>query len=209
MAPPRTIKSYPGLLARHLAVIATLAQGLSLRDGRKLIAAELPVLGSSADVNATIAALRDVLPGSADGREISPIVPHIIGQAAIMTWLGDGGGLPLLKLKSDFTGCWRQNWGDKDFRLRLWQATRRAMKLPAVCSGSWLSQHPTRYPFVACPLARPATWFVLAYLQLTARKSDKKYYTEATMRVSVHTYARTLQNWFEGASDCHPHFRAS
>jgi tetratricopeptide (TPR) repeat protein len=95
-----TDQRYPGLLARHMAVLATLAQGLSLQHARRLIVEELPTLGSSADVNSALAALRDALPRSGDGREISAIAPDVIGEAAIMAWLGDGGALPNLGLEA-------------------------------------------------------------------------------------------------------------
>src|SRR5216683_7310649 len=50
-------------------------------------------LGSSADINTTLAALRDGLPGAGDGPEIAPILPDIVGEAAIIFWLGSGGVL--------------------------------------------------------------------------------------------------------------------
>ena len=87
-------RRHPGLLARHMAVLATLCQGLTLGDARALIEEESQRLGSSADINATMAALRDGLPGAEDGPQIAPILPDIVGEAAIICWLGNGGELP-------------------------------------------------------------------------------------------------------------------
>src|SRR5262249_17050007 len=87
-------RRHPGLVARHLAVLATLAQGMSLSNVRKLIEEETGRLGSSADVNATLEALRDALPAGSEGREIAPILPDMVGEAAILLWLGRGGVLP-------------------------------------------------------------------------------------------------------------------
>jgi tetratricopeptide (TPR) repeat protein len=86
-------RRHPGLLAQHIAVLATLCQGLTLADARTLIEEESQRLGSSADINATIAALRDGLPGAGDGPEIAPILPDIVGEAAIICWFGNGGEL--------------------------------------------------------------------------------------------------------------------
>jgi tetratricopeptide (TPR) repeat protein len=87
-------RRHPGLLAQHLAVLTTLAQGLSAAEARKLIEEERSRLGSSADVNATLVALRDGLPAGEGTPEIAPILPKIIGEAAVLAWLGDGGELP-------------------------------------------------------------------------------------------------------------------
>src|SRR5258708_1238543 len=83
----------PGLLARHMAVLATLSQGLTLADARTLVEEESQRLGSSADINTTVAALRDGLPGAGDWPEIAPILPDIVGEAAIIFWLGNDGVL--------------------------------------------------------------------------------------------------------------------
>ncbi len=89
-------RRHPGLLAQHAAVLATLCQGLTLGDARVLMVEESKRLGSSADINATVAALRDGLPGAEDGPQIAPILPDIVGEAAIMCWLGNGGVLSRL-----------------------------------------------------------------------------------------------------------------
>jgi tetratricopeptide (TPR) repeat protein len=89
-------RRHPGLLAQHAAILATLCQGLTLRDARALMEEESKRLGSSADINATVAALRDGLPGAEDGPQIAPILPDIVGEAAIMCWLGNGGELSRL-----------------------------------------------------------------------------------------------------------------
>jgi hypothetical protein len=67
-----------------------LCQGLTLAEASALIEAEAGRLKSSADIGTTVAALRDGLPGTGDGREIAPILPDIVGEAAIMCWLGEG-----------------------------------------------------------------------------------------------------------------------
>jgi tetratricopeptide (TPR) repeat protein len=83
----------PGFLARHAAVLATLCQGLTLAESRALIEAEAARLKSSADIGTTVAALQDGLPGTGGGPEIAPILPDIVGEAAVMCWLGEGGVL--------------------------------------------------------------------------------------------------------------------
>jgi tetratricopeptide (TPR) repeat protein len=89
-------RRHPGLLAQHAAVLATLCQGLALGDARTLMEKESKRLGSSADINTTMAALLDGLPGAEEGLEIAPILPDIVGEAAIMCWLGQGGELSRL-----------------------------------------------------------------------------------------------------------------
>src|SRR5437899_1113498 len=89
-------RRHPGLLAQHIAVLATLVQGLSLGDARALMEEESKRLGSAADINATVAALQDGLPAVGDGPEIAPILPDIVGEAAIIVWLGNGGVLSRL-----------------------------------------------------------------------------------------------------------------
>src|SRR5258708_11710373 len=79
-------------LARHGAVLATLCQGLTLADARKLIKDEAARLDTTADINATVTALRNGLPGT-DGQDVAPILPDIVGEAGIMYWLGDRGVL--------------------------------------------------------------------------------------------------------------------
>jgi len=93
-------RRYRGLLARHVAVLATLAQGLSLGDARQLLEEEKGRLNSSADVNATLEALRDALPAGSEGGEIAPILPDMVGEAAILVWLGRGGVLPALGIEA-------------------------------------------------------------------------------------------------------------
>jgi hypothetical protein len=94
-------------LARHAAVLATLCQGLSLGDARALIDEESKRVGSAADINATVEALRDGLPAIGDGPEIAPILPDIVGEAAIMCWLGNGGVLSGLGIIDPFASIHR------------------------------------------------------------------------------------------------------
>jgi hypothetical protein len=84
-------QQHPGFAVRHMAVLTTLAQGLTLADARKLAQQELDVLGSSAGLNNVIDALRNALPRG--GAAIAPILPDIIGEAAILIWLGQRGVL--------------------------------------------------------------------------------------------------------------------
>jgi tetratricopeptide (TPR) repeat protein len=88
-------QQHPGFAARHMAVLATLAQGITLADVRKLTQHELDVLGSSADLNNVIDALRNALPRGSDAA-VAPILPDVIGEAAILIWLGNAGVLPNL-----------------------------------------------------------------------------------------------------------------
>jgi tetratricopeptide (TPR) repeat protein len=89
-------RRHPGLLAQHMAVLATLCQGVTLGDARTLMQEESKRLGSWADINATVAAVLDGLPAIGDGPQIAPILPDIVGEAAIMCWLGNGGALSRL-----------------------------------------------------------------------------------------------------------------
>jgi hypothetical protein len=94
-------RRHPGFLAKHTAVLATLCQGLSLEDARSLMAEESKRVGSGAEINDTLVALRDGLPGAGDGPEIAPVLPDIVGEAAIMLWLGSGGVLPGLGIETE------------------------------------------------------------------------------------------------------------
>jgi tetratricopeptide (TPR) repeat protein len=93
-----TDQEHPGFATRHMAVLATLAQGLALADLRQLAQRELDLLGSTAGLNNVIDALRNALPrgGSA---AVAPILPDIIGEAAILTWLGERGALSELGIE--------------------------------------------------------------------------------------------------------------
>ncbi|HWX62296.1 tetratricopeptide repeat protein [Bradyrhizobium sp.] len=93
-----TDQEHPGFATRHMAVLATLAQGLALADLRQLAQRELDLLGSTAGLNNVIDALRNALPrgGSA---AVAPILPDIIGEAAILIWLGERGALSELGIE--------------------------------------------------------------------------------------------------------------
>jgi tetratricopeptide (TPR) repeat protein len=91
-------RRHRGFLARHIAVVATLTQGLSPADARSLIEEEAKRLGSAADIGGTVAALRDGLPAAGNEPQIAPILPDIVGEAAIVLWLGNGGALSELGL---------------------------------------------------------------------------------------------------------------
>jgi tetratricopeptide (TPR) repeat protein len=88
-----TYRGHPGFLLRHIAVMATLRQGLLLGEARQFIEDEARAIGRSADVSASLEALRDALPGLFEERELSPIQPDIVGEAAILIWLGQRGVL--------------------------------------------------------------------------------------------------------------------
>jgi len=77
-----------GALGRHLAALTTLASGLSRREARQIIEDEKLRLGSLADTSSVLRALRDALPAEVAGHEIAPIQPDMIGEAALLIWLG-------------------------------------------------------------------------------------------------------------------------
>ena len=78
---------YPGWFLRHMAVMTTLAQGLTLKEARSLAKNELTVVDFNATLELTIQALMDALPGE-EGNKLSSIQPDIIGEAAILLWFG-------------------------------------------------------------------------------------------------------------------------
>jgi tetratricopeptide (TPR) repeat protein len=84
-------RSHSGRFVRHMAVMATLLQGLTLVEARGLATTEREALGSAASLDATMEALADALPESGDG--VAPILPDVIGEAAILAWLGPKGGI--------------------------------------------------------------------------------------------------------------------
>jgi tetratricopeptide (TPR) repeat protein len=77
----------PGAFVRHMAAMATLTQGLVLAEARALARAELAAPDLNASVDLTLAALRDALPGAGEG--IAPILPDIVGEAAILAAFAD------------------------------------------------------------------------------------------------------------------------
>ncbi|MGD0764155.1 MAG: tetratricopeptide repeat protein [Roseiarcus sp.] len=92
-------QNHRGAFVRHLAAMATLTQGLTREEARALAEGELAALKSSAPLNASLEALRDALPGQGEAGGVAPILPDIIGEAAILAWLGKDGpvaqwGLP-------------------------------------------------------------------------------------------------------------------
>ena len=83
----------PGAFVRHMAVMATLTQGLALPEARALAKSELGALDSTASLDPTLEALTDALPEATAKGGVAPILPDIVGEAAILTWLGAGGDL--------------------------------------------------------------------------------------------------------------------
>ena len=84
--------AHPGAFARHMAVVATLVQGLNLAEARALATKEREALNSSASLDATIAALTDALPESGANGGVAPILPDVVGEGAILAWFGPRGG---------------------------------------------------------------------------------------------------------------------
>ena len=81
----------PSRFVRHMAVMATLVQGLRATEARQLAAKEPETFRNNASLDATIAALTDALPAP-DG-EIAPVRPDVVGEAAIIAWLSPQGAL--------------------------------------------------------------------------------------------------------------------
>ena len=86
-------RNKPGTFVRHMGVMATLTQGLTLHEARSLAKSELAAMESSASLNATIEALLDALPASDSDGGVAPILPDIIGEGAILAWLSANRGL--------------------------------------------------------------------------------------------------------------------
>jgi hypothetical protein len=84
---------FPGAFVRHMAAIATLLQGLTVGEARRLTAQEIEALKSSADIDATVDTLMDALPMSDILGGVAPILPDIVGEGAILAWFGRNGGL--------------------------------------------------------------------------------------------------------------------
>jgi tetratricopeptide (TPR) repeat protein len=87
------LQEQPGAFVRHMGVMATLTQGLTRAEARALAKTERGAVDSAAALDATIAALTNALPMSDENEGIGPILPDIIGEAAILSWLGPQGGL--------------------------------------------------------------------------------------------------------------------
>jgi tetratricopeptide (TPR) repeat protein len=92
-------QNHRGAFVRHLAVMATLTQGLTREEARGLAEGELSALRSSAPLNASLEAVCDALPGAGGNGGVAPILPDIVGEGAILAWLGKDGpvaqwGLP-------------------------------------------------------------------------------------------------------------------
>ncbi len=84
---------FPGAFVRHMAVITTLLQGLTLDEARTLAATEREASGSAASLDATMEALTDALPEASANGGVAPILPDIVGEGAILAWLGPQGGV--------------------------------------------------------------------------------------------------------------------
>jgi tetratricopeptide (TPR) repeat protein len=86
-------QSKPGAFVRHMAVMATLTEGLTLVEARTLAMKECKANGSIASLDATIEALADALPAP-EAKGIAPIVPDIIGEGAVLAWFRPDGAAP-------------------------------------------------------------------------------------------------------------------
>jgi tetratricopeptide (TPR) repeat protein len=84
---------FPGAFVRHMAAIATLLQGLTIAEAREIAASEMDALRWAADLNATVDALTDALPASDTKGSVAPILPDIVGEAAILAWFGANSAL--------------------------------------------------------------------------------------------------------------------
>jgi hypothetical protein len=84
-------QDHRGAFVRHLAAMATLTQGLTREEARALAEGELAALKSGAPLNASLEALRDALPGAGGNDGVAPILPDIVGEGAILAWLGKDG----------------------------------------------------------------------------------------------------------------------
>ncbi|WP_158817323.1 tetratricopeptide repeat protein [Methylocapsa sp. S129] len=92
-------QNHRGAFIRHMAVIATLTQGLTREEARKLAEGEHAALKSAAPLNSSLEAVCDALPVADGSGGVAPILPDIVGEGAILAWLGDKGpiaqwGLP-------------------------------------------------------------------------------------------------------------------
>jgi hypothetical protein len=152
----------PGAFLRHMAVIATLTQGLSRGQARELAAQERARLQGSASLDATVQALADALPAEPDGA--APILPDVIGEGAILAWLGIKGGL----------------------------AASGADPLPSVASAARLSRRKvsetlvrTAQDFAASGYAEPVEW-------LEALTSAPEIDLGALLEIAESTPPRTL-----------------
>ena len=86
-------QNHRGAFVRHMAAMATLTQGLTAQEARKLAEGERAALKSKAPLNAALEALRDALPAGEGNHGVAPILPDIVGEAAILIWLGAAGAI--------------------------------------------------------------------------------------------------------------------
>jgi hypothetical protein len=92
---------------------------------------------SATDVNTTVAAPQDGLPGTSRRPEIAPILPDIVGEAAILCWLGDGGALSRLGI--DPLASIRRAAATALAPARFWYAWHRTLRPPDAMSRSGVS----------------------------------------------------------------------
>ena len=83
-------QAYPGAFVRHMAVLATLAQGLTLPEARDWPPGSATVLVGGPARRGDPGA-RDALPAAAGARRHPS---DIVGEGAILAWLGAEGGWP-------------------------------------------------------------------------------------------------------------------
>ena len=80
-----------GRFLRRIAALATLVQGASAEAARALAVEEARAVHLSVDLEAVVGALGEALPASEAGKAIGPILPDIVGEAALLAVFGDGG----------------------------------------------------------------------------------------------------------------------
>jgi hypothetical protein len=83
--------SPPGRFLRRMAALATLVQGGTAAEMRALAQAEREALGAAVDLDAVVQGLREALPPVEAGAAVGPILPDIVGEAALLRVFGDGG----------------------------------------------------------------------------------------------------------------------
>jgi len=83
--------SPPGRLLRRMAALATLTQGATAAEARALAEIERDALGALVDLDAAVIALGQALPPVEAVQMAGPILPDIVGEAALLRVFGDGG----------------------------------------------------------------------------------------------------------------------
>jgi len=83
--------SAEGRCLRRTAALATLTQGGTAAEARALAQGECAAMAAAVDLDAVVRALGEALPPIEAGRAVGPILPDIVGEAALLRVFGDGG----------------------------------------------------------------------------------------------------------------------